>query len=92
MLILKRIPQYRDNIIEENGSYKRAGELSVIIANRGNSIGESLFIGCFLTATLSSPSPLLGFQTRRMNSRPRKFFGCDRRITLNFYVDTTCSE
>ena len=68
---------------KENGSYKRARELSAIVANGGNSIGESLSIGCFLTTTLSSPSLLLVFQTRGTNSRPRKFFDVQRS---NFYT------
>ena len=49
---------------------------SVIIANGGNSIGESLSIGCFLTATLSTPHSPATCVSRQQewDRRPRKFF------------------
>lgn len=47
----------RARLVEGNGSWKRAGEPSAF-ERGGNSIGESLSIGCLLTTTLSTPHSL----------------------------------
>lgn len=65
----KRIPQLHEH---EIGRRKRKLEESRLqpsaFERGGNSIGESLSIGCFLTTTLSTPHfpPLLVFQTKQI--------------------------
>lgn len=80
----ERIPQRTGAIGLKETEVGRERTPSVIIANGGNSIGESLSIGCFLTTTLSTPTPqLLVFQTTGMGSSTTKIL---RSGVLRFRV------
>lgn len=85
----ERIPQHTGAIGLKETEVGRERTPSVIIANGGNSIGESLSIGCFLTTTLSTPTPqLLVFQTTGMGSSTTKILrsGVSRfRVSANLW-------
>lgn len=85
----ERIPQRTGAIGLKETEVGRERTPSVIIANGGNSIGESLSIGCFLTTTLSTPTPqLLVFQTTGMGSSTTKILrsGVSRfRVSANLW-------